>query len=300
MRDYIFVTDTSANLGQKKCDELGVRLLSMHYFMDDKDYLADNDWKTIPAKDFYDIVRSGKRIMTSQVDQPQVEECFKKILDEGKDVIYIACSGALSSTVLEAQRARDALLEQEKYKEAKIAVIDSVCACFTQAMLLFDALRLKNEGKSFEEVVEFAENNKRSYLETGYANELKYLRQAGRVSAAAAFFGDIIGIRPIIIFNTRGYNVAVEKKRGKRAALSRCAEMVKEFMIKDEHHKTIYLAHADCKEDVDAMIEAIKEKLQDDSIEFGTDYINVVIGACVGPGTIIVGFYGDPNTRIQG
>ena len=294
MKDYLILTDTSCNLEKKYREQYGIEVVSMHYLLNNEDHLADNDWQSINAKDFYDTIRQGTRITTSQVDENQYEEKFIQCAKENKDVLVLACSNALSSSINEAKRAREEVLS--KYDNIRIEIVDSVCACYTLGMLAMEVAKLKQSGANLDEALNYALEERYTFLEVGYADQLKYLRQAGRVSAAAAFFGSIIGVRPIIIFDREGHNVAVKKAKGRKAAHQICADYIKEYGLFDKVD-TIYLAHADCLDDANELIEVLKENLQNDKIKYHCNYVEPAIGASVGPGTIIIGFKGKKEMR---
>ena len=291
---FAIVTDTCTNLEEATLKELNIEVVRMHYMIDNKDYLANNDWPDISPDEFYKHVRSGEKIYTSQVDSLQYIDTFKRVLKETNEILVICVGKAFSSTIDEARRAKEEVLKE--FPNARIEVIDSYGATYSFGMLVMECARLRNEGKSFDEVLNYALEDRTSYLECGYCDELKYLKRAGRINAAAAFFGTLIGIKPMIIYDETGHNTAIEKLKGRKAANKRCAEIIKNYGILDKFN-TIYVAHSNSIDLANEVIEAIKEELNNPNIKFHVGEITQVIGASVGPGTIIIGFYGNKELR---
>lgn len=295
MNKIAIISDSSCNLNCKLKEEFGVDyIVPMHFILDGKMYNASGDWVEVSAKDYYDLMRNGKVLKSAQVNANEYEEAFKIFLDQGYDVLSISCTGALSGSVRESYKARDNLKKQ--YPNQKIVCYDSANCTFSLAMMLKEASRLRGEGKSIEEIVDWMEENKLYFNEVGTADKLTWLRLAGRVSASAAFFGGILGVKPIVVYDLEGHNVAVEKTKGRKKSLEKIAEYIKKYAIVRDYN-TIYIAHADCLDDAKLLSEMI-QSLFTDKLNFVYDYIESGVGSSVGPGTIIVGFYGNKAIRM--
>lgn len=295
MNKIVIITDSSSNLGTEKMKEFGVaEVIPMHYFMDGVAHLTDCDWKEMTPKEFYDIVRKGVRFKTSQISPAEYKEVFIKYLEQGYDVLSISCTGALSACVRESYVARDELAP--KYPKQKIRCIDAACCTYALSMLIKDASKLRDEGKDIDEIVKWVEENKLCYNEIGTVGELTYLRRAGRIKATAAFFGGLFGIKPLIIYDEAGNNVAIEKVKGVKKVFNVIADKIKENIIIDDNHDTIYFAHADALEDAQQLAEIIQSRF-DKKLNFVYDYLEPVVGSSVGPGTLILGFYAKKEMR---
>ena len=294
MKEYIILTDTCSELDSKALAELKADTVHMHLFIDDKDILADNDWQQFSVKEFYDLVRSGKRCTTSQADEAQFEVKFRKAAEEGKGIMYIACSSALTSSHKEALRAREAVLKD--FPEAEIYCVDSLNACYSLGMLVKKACELRDQGLSLEENAKWVEANKMRYNESGTVDNLTYLKRAGRVNGMAAFFGGLLAIKPIIALNTLGQNNAFEKVKGRPAAFKRSAEIIAQY-IDLELSDDIYVCHADCGDEVEEFINIIKAALGERKANFHISFIDPIIGISVGPGTFIIDFAAKEELR---
>lgn len=293
MRQFAIIGDSTCDLNKELRAKYDIDYVPMNFVLDGKEYDALLDWENIPAKDFYDAMRSGKRVTTTQVTKPVYEKKFRQYLDKGADVLYISCSSALSGSINTA-RLLAAELEKE-YEGAKISCVDALNSSFGQGIQLMWASRMRAEGKSIEETAAYIEKNRNRVNQCGTVGKLDYLKRAGRVTASSAFFGNLIGIKPIIISDAKGQNFAVRKVKGMANAINEVAEYLND-VIEDAKDQTVYLSHADAEEDIKKLGDAIKEKTGCKDVY--TDYIRPIVGASVGPGTIIAFCVGKEETTI--
>lgn len=254
---------------------------------------ASLDWEVVSVKEYYDILRQGSRIITSQVTEQEFDLVFKRHFDKGEDILYIACSSGLSASLKLAQRLWNEKYSKE-YPERKLIIVDSLISCMGQGMMLLRAADLRDAGESMETIAAELEKTKLCYNQIATVETLDYLKRAGRVKASAAFFGNIFGVKPILISDTSGVNHAIEKAKGRKGSIIRCAELVKETVVEPEK-QTCWVLHADAKqEDVDLMVAKIKELVPFKEIK--VMYLGPIIGASTGPGTFGIYYYGKEVT----
>ena len=294
MIDYIILTDTCSDLDSKTLKEIECEMVKTHIFIDDKDYLCDNDWLTFSSKEFYDMIRNKKRIKTSQVDSFQFLDVFRKYNEHNIGVIYIATSSALSNCLNEARRAKEEILKENE--KARIEIIDSLNACYSLGMLVIKACKLRKDGYSYEQLIEWIVNNKFKFNESGSVGDLTYLRNAGRISGTAAFFGGLLALKPIIVLNEHGQNNAFEKVKGRKASYKRSAEIIRDN-IDIDFDDNIHICHADCEDDVKEFASILLNLLGDKKVNLHYHIIDPTIGASVGPGTFIVNFASKEELR---
>jgi DegV family protein with EDD domain len=190
-----------------------------------------------------------------------------------------------------ARIVADELLE--KYPERRIFCVDSLNSSLGQGCLVLKAAELRDEGKTAEEIVGWLEENRLNVNQCGTVETLDYLRKAGRVTAASAFFGNIFGVKPLILSDINGKNYAYRKVKG--AATAR-KELAKDTVAaaEDTENSVLYISHGD------ALSEA--EKLRDEILSLARfkdvfiTNIGPVVGASVGPGTLISFVYGKKVT----
>lgn len=296
MKNFEIITDSTCNMNGEELKEFNVKCIPMHFFIGDKQYEASREWTGLSAKEFYDLIRNGQRAKSSQVNAAQYEEAFVKAIESGCDVLSVSCTGALSASVNESYKARDLVLK--KYPDAKVICIDSASACYALGLLVMEAAKLRAAGKTIEEVADWVEANKTKFNQVGTVDKLTYLKQAGRVSATAAFFGGILGVKPIIISDVEGHNVAIEKVKGKKASYEKCADYMEKY-ARPEVINRVYVAHGDCIDNAKELADIIAKRFPENTFDFRFENIEQGMGASCGPGTLIVDFYGDESIRVH-
>ena len=292
MNKYVIVSDSCCDLEKELRERYDIEYLPMHFTVDGKDYFADLDWAQVSSREFYDMMRNGKRIFTSQVNEAQYLEAFEKYLSDGYDILSISCSSALSASVKESRQAKEQL--QGKFPERKIICIDSLVACYGLGLLCIRASELRAEGKTIEETAEWIEANKLTMHQEATPEKLTYLKQAGRVSAGSAFFGGLLNIKPIIISDAIGQNAAVEKVKGRQVSIERLVTRCLEEIV-DVPYQRFFISHADHLEDAEKLKAVLLEKLGKD-VEVHIGIIGPTVGASVGPGTLGLYYYGKEVT----
>lgn len=293
MRDFVIVSDSCCDLEKSVREKYGVEYIPMRMIYGDTDIPASLDWEQVSSKQFYDMMRDGVRIHTALITTEEFKEAFEKYIAQGKDIIYIACSSALSNSFKSSLPARDALLKQ--YPESKIYCIDSRNACLGLGIIVLTAADLRAEGKTIEEVAAYIEEHKQEVNQFATVESLNYLKRAGRVSTTSAVFGGLLQVKPIIISDTDGQNVAVEKVKGRKNSLVRLADLFKET-YRENPHQRVFVVHADCPDGAEELKKLVEERLPDKSVPIYTAGIGPIIGATVGPGTLAVYCYGKEVT----
>ncbi len=293
MRNYAIIGDSTCDLNKNLREQLGVDYVQMNYVLDGKEYPASLDWEGLSAKEFYDQMRAGKRITTTQVPAESYLKKFQEYLDQDMDVLYISCSSALSGSVNTARViARDLL---EKNPEAKIICVDALNSSFGQGIEIMWASKMRSEGTPIEEVAEFLEKNRNCVNQSAFVEKLEYLKRAGRVTASSAFFGNLIGIKPLLISDAKGQNFAIKKVKGMQKTMEEAVALVKERIIEAED-QIIYISHADSKENAETIGEMVKEATGCKGIFI--DYMGPIVGASVGPGTMGIYYVGQEETTV--
>ncbi len=294
MSEFILLVDSTSDLKKEMREEYGIEYVPMNYVVDGVEYPALLDWESHSAKEFYDMMRAGKRITTTQVPRELYVERFTEYLKAGKDVIYIACSSSLSGSVNLATVVAKEL--QEEYPDHTVYCIDSLISSLGQGGLAILASQMRAEGKSAAEVSAWLEENRLKMNQAGTVENLEYLRRAGRVKASKAFFGNLFGVKPIIISDTKGQNYAYKKAKGALNAKIAIADHLAGEVI-DPEGQTLYISHADAQAEAEQLRDIILEKLPFADVKM--NYIAPIVGSCVGPGTLIAFCFGKEVT-IQG
>ena len=255
----------------------------------EKEVWASLEWNEgISHKEYFDMLASGTRIFTSQVSEQEYDEVFGRHLKAGEDVLYIACSSALSASI---QLARKLVVKYAKeYPGRKVVVVDPLNSCMAQGMMLLKASEMRKEGKTIEEVASYLEEYKLYYNQIATVENLTTLKNAGRVKASKAFFGNLFGVKPMLISDARGNNYAIEKQKGRRNALLRIVEMAKELAIEPEKN-LCWVSDAECKpEDIELLVSNLKSEVK--FLDVKVVPMGPIIGGTTGKGTVGVYFFG--------
>lgn len=286
-RKFVIVTDSCSDLGKDIREKYNIDYLQMNIVVDGKELPACLNWEAYSPKELYDFMRKGIVIKTTQVPQVTYDQAFRKYLEAGYDILYIGCSSALSGSVNTSNVVKSMLLEE--YKDAKIFCIDSLSSCLGEGMMAVKAAIMRQEGQTITEVADWIEENKLCFNQAATVQSLEYLKRAGRVKTASAFFGNIFGVKPIIISDAIGQNFAYKKVKGRLNSIKEIVNEIKANII-DPEKQIIFVGHADCIEEVTTLKEMILKEIPCKGVYI--NYIGPVIGASTGPGTLGVYFYG--------
>ena len=285
MNNYMIFTDSACDLSRELLNERNVPYasLSFRFNGEDKEYFSSD----MSIKDFYNRMRQGEVAKTAAANSVDFTQIFENALASGEDVLYLGFSSALSTTFNSARIACEEL--KNKYPDRKFFVVDTLCASAGQALLMDLVIKKRNSGATIEEAAQYAEDLKLKICHWFTVDDLEYLKRGGRVSSSAAFFGNMLGIKPILHVDNNGKLINVGKIRGRRASVEALTE--KYSQLKDEKaEKIVYISHADCIADAEYLAKVINEKYGAKT-ELITD-VGSVIGAHAGPGTLALFFVG--------
>ena len=291
MKKVQVFTDSTSDLEKEYRDEAGLDYIKMVFTINGRNYDADLEWPEISPKDYYEMMRKGDRAVTGQVKQSEVSEKVKKAFEAGYDVLYIACSSKLSGSVNTAKVHAEEVLKE--YPDRKLVCYDSLRSNLAEGLMAFDVAKMANEGKTIEELVEYLDNNRLKYQTVATVESLDWLRKAGRITATSAFFGNLFGVKPIIISDKNGNNYAFKKVKGRKTSLDELVEIICQRLTSPKDYG-VCIEHADCEKDAQYVADKIKERLNPKYVHVSC--LGPIIGATVGPGTITINFYGEEVT----
>lgn len=221
--------------------------------------------------------------VTSQINPEEAREMLEPFVKEGKDVLHLGFSSGLSGTYNSMRIAAEELAED--YPKAKIIVIDTLCACLGEGLLLYYALKLKEEGKTIDEIAKWAEENKLHVCHNVTVDDLNHLQRGGRISKAAAVLGTLVQVKPIIHMDNNGKLQVIAKERGRKKSLNKIVDMAVE-QSKGWENEIIMITHGDCLKDAEYVAGRVREKMGIENILINN--IGTVIGSHTGPGVVAV------------
>lgn len=285
MRDYTIYVDSACDIDAATLAGWGVKSLALRFhFTDDEKEYADG---SMPSKEFYDHMRAGRTAKTAAVNVEEFKSVFEEEIKAGHDVLYIGFSSGLSATYNSGRIAAEEV--QEKYPDFTVTSVDTLAASAGFGLLVYFAVELKKDGKSIEEVKQFILDKRLNLCHFFTVDDLVYLKRGGRVSAATALLGGMLGIKPVMHVDNEGHLVALSKVRGRKAALKALADKVGELAL-EKDGGTVFISHGDCRSDV-AILEDMMAKAYGTKVDLVVN-VGTVIGAHSGPGTVALFFLG--------
>ncbi|MEG2604400.1 MAG: DegV family protein [Clostridia bacterium] len=287
MNPYVFMTDSDSDLPCRYVDELDLTMVYMPYILDGKEFLDDLG-RAGKQKEYFDNMRAGAAPVTSLLPTATYVEYFEPCFQAGKDILFVAFSSQLSSTINNIFAAREELLP--KYPGRKMIVVDTLSISAPQTILILKAHKMYREGKPIEEIADWLEKNKLRTQAWFTVDDLKYLRRGGRIGAVAATVGTVLDLKPIIVESKSGNLVNTDKVQGRKRALRLIADKAAEN-IDDPAQADMTILHADAAEDAQRLEALMRERMPAlGAIEIR--YVGPVIGAHCGPGTVAICFFG--------
>ena len=280
MNDYVITVNSTVDLPKEWLEERHIPVITLKYTIDGENYKG---MEGLSSKEFFQKLREGKMAVTSQVNPEEAKEALEAFLKEGKDILHLAFSSGLSGTYNSMRIAAEEL--EEEYPERKVIVIDTLCACLGEGLLLYYALKRKGEGKSIEEVAQWAEENKLHVCHNVAIDDLNHLQRGGRVSKTTAILGTMVQVKPIIHMDDKGLLQVIGKERGRKKALNKIVDMAVE-QAKGWENDIIMITHGDCAEDAEYVAKLVRKKMGIENILVNN--IGEVIGSHTGPGVVAV------------
>ncbi|MBE7028009.1 MAG: DegV family protein [Ruminococcaceae bacterium] len=285
---FVLFTDSSANLTTEIVEKFNIEVIPMIFLVNGVEHRSYKKGENVDIKQYYDMMRNKEHIKTSLLSPETYQEAFRPFLEDGKDILYIGFSSGLSGTYQSSAIAAEML--REEYPQRKIVTWDSLCASMGEGLMVYYAAKMKEEGKSIDEILSWLDENKLNLCHWFTVDDLFFLKRGGRVSGATAVIGSALGIKPVLHVDDNGKLVPVSKVRGRKQAMHALVSKMEETSIEPEK-QTVFISHGDCIDDAEYVAKCIKEKFGTDDIVI--NYIDPVIGAHSGPGTLALFFLGN-------
>ena len=256
MADYVITTDSNSDVLPEFIKENDLTIIPQYYSFGNTVY---GDELNMPPHEFYETMRKGE-LPKSQANNPAViRDKFEKILKEGKNILHIAFSSALSGSCNNVVMTANELLED--YPDRKIMVFDSLNASLGEGVSVYRAVELWKEGKSMEEVYDIL-MEERDHVNVSFTvNDLYHLQRGGRVSKTTAVVGSLVNIKPILVVTSTGELKSDGTVRGRKKSLKTLVARLEESLDLDSYGKDRMVAvlHGDCIDDAKAVADMVKE-----------------------------------------
>ena len=279
MGKVAIVTDSNSGITQEQGKELGIFVIPMPFFIDGQLYLEDI---TLTQEQFYEKLGADSDISTSQPSPGDVMDLWDKVLDEYDELVCIPMSSGLSST---CDTARSLSMDYD----GKVEVVDNQRISVTQTQSVFDAMKLRDEGKSAAEIREILEAEKLQASIYITVDTLKYLKKGGRITPAAAAIGTVLNLKPVLQIQGEKLD-AFSKVRGWKAAKKTMLNAIEKDLnerfadVKDQ--MLLGMAYTCSKEDAQEWKQEIMDRFP--GYELIEAPLSLSVACHIGPGAMAV------------
>lgn len=286
MNRFIISSDTTCDLPNEYVVANNIDIHPLYYNFDGVIYGKDN---IMDSNEFYNRMDEGATPTTMATNPEEDYNQFKKLLDEGYDILHIAFSSALSSSFNNVSVVANNL--REEYPDQKIIIIDSLSASLGEGQLVYKACEFKKAGKDIDEIAKIIEEYIPYSCHQFTVSDLNALYRGGRVSKTTAFLGTLANIKPILHCSDEGKLVAIAKVRGRKKSLDTLVDNMEERMgrFKSEND-VVFLGCGNCTEDVEYIENLIKERF---GCKVITNMVCPTVGAHTGSSVIALFFIGE-------
>lgn len=288
MADFVIIPDSSSDLTKELRERFDIPdyISGLVYFPDGRSEPSDLDWEKYDPTQFYESMSDKKTIYkTACPPTGDIISVYEKYLSQGKDILAITLSSALSGTYQICEMVKKELLQ--KYPERKIICVDSLRYSSAISLLVIMAAHKRDSGATLEETAEFIEQNKHRVHQMGPMDDLFFLVKTGRISNFKAFFGTLVGINPMADFNRKGLSEVLGKFKGKKAAFDATVTYMHKT-IENAQDQIIFIAHSNRSQAAQLLAERVKEEFSPKEIIIKS--VGMSCGASIGPG-LCVAFY---------
>ena len=291
MNKFLLSCCSTSDLNVKHYKDRGIRYICFHYFLDGIEH-KDDFGETLPISEFYKKMEQGAMTKTSQLNAQDYYNYFENLINEGyKEILHLTLSSGISGTINSARIAVNMI--NEKYKDVKIYIVDSLAASSGYGLLMEKLADLKDEGKSIEEVRDWAENNRLSINHWFFSTDLKYYVRGGRISKTSGFFGNMLHVCPLLNVNDEGKLIPREKIIGKKKVINAIVQkMIENAKDGKDYNDYCYISHSAVFEDAKAVKDKVEDYFPNLKGKVEIFDIGTTIGSHTGPGTVALLFVG--------
>ena len=228
MSKIMILTDSCCDLTKETIEELGITVLPFEITFCGQTFREIFDKST---KEFYDMMLTTDEIPKhSQLSPLTFEETYTRLYNEGyTDIISVSINSEGSGTFNNSIIGKNDFYEKNPDAKMRIFNIDSRCYTVFYGYPIIEAVKKIRKGAEAEDIVAYLEDWFNICAIYAVPYSLKYARKSGRISAAAAFAGELLGLKPIIEF-ADNKTTTVEKIRGEKSIVPKLADCAEKRM----------------------------------------------------------------------
>jgi DegV family protein with EDD domain len=290
MSDFVLSCCSPADLSKDYFARRNIHVIFFHFEVDGESML-DDCGESLPPEELFRRMDAGAMTHTSQVSVGEYEEAWRKLLEEGKDILHITLSSGISGSYQSAMIAKGDL--EKEFPDRKLYVVDSLGASSGYGLLVDALADLRDAGKSIDEIYEWAEKNKKTVHHWFFSTDLTYFIRGGRVSKGAGLVGQMLNICPLLNVDYLGRLTTREKVRGKKKVILRTLEKMKQCANGGtEYNGKCYISQSACYDDARQLADMIEKEFPKLNGKVEIYPIAATIGCHTGPGTVALFFFG--------
>lgn len=290
---FVIMTDTSANLPTAQTRKYGIGVIPLSYSIDGTEHTC-LDTESFQSAEYYESLKSGAKISTSQINPQKYMDYMEPALKEGNDILFVGMSSGVSGSFGSAKIAREQLLSD--YPERNIRLIDSMGASLGEGLLVYKALELQNQGMSLDEAADTLMEERVKMCQIFTVDDLMHLRRGGRLSNTSAIIGTLLNVKPLLKGNENGQIVAFGKVRGRKSVIEQFAQRYEKW-VKEPEKQIVGISHANCREDAERLAQLLQRTCPPKDILIVEH--EPVTGSYLGPGALALYFESDEDVRTR-
>ena len=284
MKKIGIMTDSHSGILSEEAQRLGIKVLPMPFYIGEKVYREGVD---LSRDEFYDMLRKGVDVSTSQPSPTEVMDMWKEMLKEYEEIVYIPLSSALSGSCMTAE----AMANEDEFA-GKVFVVDNGRVATPMHRSVLDAVEMAEEGYSVVEIKKILEETREKMTIYIGLSTLKYLKKGGRVSSVTALAADVLNIKPVMHFSTGKLDI-YQKCRGMKKSRKVMIDAMKhelETNFREEYAAVkVYLMAASSSTDevTEEWVNQIKESFP--GMEVMCDKLSFGLSCHIGPDGLGIG-----------
>lgn len=285
MEKVAIMTDSNSGITQQEGKKLGIKVIPMPFTINGEEYLEDIN---LTQEQFYEKLTTGANISTAQPSIGFVNSVWDEILEEYDTIVYIPMSSGLSKS------CETAMLSAKAYYNGKVYVVDNQRISVTQRQSVLDAMELASKGYTAKEIHDILMDMKMNSDIFIMVDTLKYLKQGGRITPAAAALGGLLKIKPVLLIKGEKLDKYRMRNRtfdnAKRIMLDACKELMNGYLKDiDGRNDNIHIQFAYTgidKTEIDSFVEFVKEEYP--NYEMVCQPLSLSVSCHIGPGAIAI------------
>lgn len=277
MKKVAITTDSNSGITQAAAKEMGISVIPMPFYINDELFFEDI---TLTQEEFYEKLQSDCTISTSQPSPADVTDLWDKLLEEYDQVVCVPMSSGLSNS------CETAMMLSSEY-EGKVFVVDNHRISVTQKRSVLDAVELSKQGKSGEEIKKILEDTRHESSIYITVDTLKYLKQGGRVTPAAAAIGTVLNIKPVLQIQGEKLD-SFAKARGLKQGKSIMLDAIEKDINERFKGQKVHIQAAYTCSDEDAVAWKTEIEARFSGYEVDMDRLSLSVACHIGPGAIAI------------